>query len=119
MLLDASYALAPAPVPTAAALSAVRTALRVWGVTTVVVPDQPGLPVYERGRSPAFAVGLFTAVLGRRPVYDHSAWAWSDVGAPGPPVPMGAAAFLGCTTGSVADAPSPQAVPTCVLASAG
>ena len=86
VLARASLPLAPPPMPTAANLAAIRQALAGWGVTTVVVPDQPGLPTYNRGRSVPYAVGLFTAALGAaaqccRP----SAWVWSRSPAAGRP----------------------------------
>ena len=41
--------LLPAPDPSASNLEAVREAMRNWGVTTVVVPDDAGLPPYQTG----------------------------------------------------------------------
>ena len=67
VLSAASLPLGPAPVPTATTVAAVRSALRQWKVTTVVVPDQPGLPVYAPGRGGPYAAGFFTAVLRRGP----------------------------------------------------
>ncbi|HEX7459623.1 MAG TPA: hypothetical protein VF279_03270, partial [Acidimicrobiales bacterium] len=93
VLFDASLDLGIAPGPTPAALTAIRRALAVWGVTTIVVPVQADLPLYERGRSSAYAVGLLTAAMGRPPTFGHSAWVWSSVRATGTPVPMTAAAF--------------------------
>jgi len=117
VLFDASFPLGSPPVPDRSNVAAVRHALEKWEVTTIVVPDQAALPLYERGRSSAYAVGLFTAVTGRRPSHDHSAWVWSDVAHLASPVAMTAAAFDTCTTGAPATAMSGQAVPTCVLAS--
>ena len=103
-----------APRPTAANLAAVRRALADWRVTTVVVPDQPDLPLYEQGRARAYAVGLFTAALGEAPTYDHSAWVWSAV-ALGGPVGGGPGGRLhrlhhrGCRGRAVADRRSPRA----------
>jgi hypothetical protein len=90
-------------------------------VTMVVVPDQPALPSYDQGRSPAYAVGLMTAALGRPPRYDHSAWVWSSVNSSASPaIPMDAIRFDACSTGppSAAGATpaSRQAVISCVLA---
>ena len=84
VLARASLPLGPAPLPTSANLRAIRQAVAGWGVTTIVVPDQPGLPSYDRGRSVPYAVGLFTAALGRSPVLQTSAWVWSDAGNAGP-----------------------------------
>ncbi len=118
VLFGASLALAPLPAPTPANLAAVRDALTTWGVTTVVIPDQPGLPVYEQGRSPTYAVGLMTAAIGIAPAYDHAAWVWSSVPRRTVPLLVSSAAFTACTTGSVAADPRPESVPECVLRSA-
>jgi hypothetical protein len=111
VLFAASLPLGAAPVATASNLGAVREALAQWGVTTIVVPDQPGLPLYEQGRSVAYAVGLFTAAVGRPPVYDHSAWVWSGVTRAGPAVSVTAAAFDTCVTTT-----DNGSVPACILA---
>jgi hypothetical protein len=121
VLFGASLALGPAPGPSAANLEAIRQALAVWQVTMVVVPDQAALPSYDQGRSPAYAVGLMTAALGRPPRYDHSAWVWSSVNSSASPaIPMDAIRFDACSTGppSAAGATpaSRQAVISCVLA---
>ncbi len=119
VLFGASLALGRAPGPSPANLAAIRQALAVWGVTTVVIPDEPAAPPYDQGRSTSYAVGLLTAVMGRRPAYEHAAWVWSSVAVKGTPIPMTASAFDDCTTGAVASLPSRQAVPTCVLGYAG
>jgi hypothetical protein len=111
VLFAASLPLGTPPVPTPSNLGAVRGALAQWGVTTIVVPDQPGLPLYEQGRSVAYAVGLFTAAVGRPPVYDHSAWVWSGVTRTGPAVSVTAAAFDACVTTT-----DNGSVPACILA---
>jgi hypothetical protein len=117
VLSAASLPLGPAPVPTPADVAAVRQALSLWRVTTMVVPDQPGLPVYELGRGAPYAVGFLTAVTGTAPVYRDSAWEWDSVTNSPAPVPVPAAAFVQCTTGAVAASTSPMAVPQCILSS--
>jgi hypothetical protein len=119
VLSAASLPLGPAPDPTPANVAAVRDALRQWHVTTVVVPDQPGLPLYEQGRSGAYASGFFTSVLGVAPSYVDSAWVWNDVGSAPAAAPVSPDAFARCTTGTVAGAAGRQAVPSCVLGVAG
>ena len=81
-------------------MAAVRDALRLWKVTTVVVPDQPGLPAYEQGRSGAYASGFFTAVLGTLPTYVDSAWVWNDVGAAPAAAPVPGRAFAALYDGT-------------------
>ncbi len=116
VLLKASLPLGPAPGPDRSDLAAVRAAIGDWGVTTIVVPEQADLPQYERGRSTAYAVGLFTAATGRRPAYRHSAWVWSTVADHDQPVPMTQQAFDSCVTGPVSTRASRQAVASCILA---
>jgi hypothetical protein len=118
VLLDASLPLGPPPVPSRSNLTAIREALAQWEVTTIVVPDQAELPVDERGRSNAYAVGLFTAAMGRRPAFHDSAWVWSGVSDQGPSVPLTDAAFDACITGAAATPSTRQAVPSCVLGGA-
>ncbi len=50
VLRDASVPLLAQPVPTASTLAEVRKAMHDWGVTTVVVPDDTGLPEYQTAR---------------------------------------------------------------------
>ncbi len=112
VLLAASFAVGAAPGPSRSNLAAVRSALTDWGVTVIVVPDQSRLPLYEQGRSTAYALALFTAVLGRPPTYDHAAWVWRAVPVNGRPVTISAAAFEACTSLT-----APAAAP-CVMTSA-
>ena len=117
VLSAASLPLGPAPVPTPSAVAAVRSALRQWRVTTVVVPDQPGLPVYEQGRGGAYGSAFFTAVLGVLPVHVDRAWVWDGVATPSPAAPVSPAAFGRCLAVSPGPA-DPLAVPACVLGAA-
>ena len=50
-------------------IRAVRKTLAQWGVTMVVIPDQPNLPIYERIDSVTAAAALITAATGRQPVH--------------------------------------------------
>jgi hypothetical protein len=106
-------ALGPAPIPTPAAVAAVRRALVDWGVTLIVLPDQDTLAPYDRGRSTAYGVGLFTAVVGRPPARRHDAWVWTAPTA-GRPAPVSAAAFERCV-GAEGAGVNPSTVPGCVL----
>ena len=114
VLSAASLPLGPAPVPDPAAVAAVRSALRQWRVTTVVVPDQAGLPVYERGRGGPYAAAFFTAVLGELPVHVDRAWVWDGVATAPRPAPVTRTDFARC----LAPPPAPVdrlAVPECIL----
>jgi hypothetical protein len=114
VLSRASVPLSPPPMPTRANLDAIRHALAGWGVTTVVVPDQPGLPTYDRGRSVPYAVGLFTAALGEAPTLQSDAWVWGDVRGAGPDVTVSSSTFTTCVNGTGSAATGP-AVAACVL----
>jgi hypothetical protein len=118
VLFAASLPLGPAPLPTPTNLTAVRHALALWRVTTLVVPDQTDLPAYEQGRSPDYAAGLLTAALGTLPTFGDQAWEW-HTSAAGPPAPLSPSDFTRCTTGPPAAAPDPLAVPRCILDAAG
>ena len=81
VLVQASLPLGPPPAPSRSNLTAIREALDVWGVTTIVVPDEPELPLYDagtqhrlrrrpphRGHGPATRLRPFgLGVVGRRP----------------------------------------------------
>jgi Family of unknown function (DUF6541) len=77
-------------------LNAVRTALRAWQVTTVVVPQGAGLPSFQIGRGTPYGVAFFTAVLGSSPVLQDAAWVWTDVRQAPPPVPVAPGTLSSC-----------------------
>ncbi len=89
---------------------AVRAALGAWGVTVVVLVDQPGLPAYDRPFAPDAAAGLLTASLGEVPRYQEQAWVWTVGPVQPSPATPSAARFARCTsTGGIAS------VSACVL----
>jgi hypothetical protein len=71
--------LVPPPAGTPAQLAAVRHALSVWQVTTVVMAPDRALPTREIGRDPVYAAAFMTAALGRLPTLEAGAWVWNDV----------------------------------------
>jgi hypothetical protein len=71
---------------TAHDVTVVRNALDGWGVTTVVIPDPPGLPRYEQLPRVRTTVVLMTAAIGRAPARRAGAWVWTGVDRAGPPV---------------------------------
>jgi hypothetical protein len=119
VLDQASIPLGPPPAPSRFNLTAIREALDLWGVTTIVIPDEPDLPLYAQGRSAAYAVGLLTAAMGRPPAYDHSAWVWSAVAVKGPAYSVTQTGFNACVTGTASRVSSRLAVPSCIAGSAG
>jgi len=103
------------PPPTAANIRAVRSAIAGWGVTDVVVPDPASLPRYERGTSPAAAVGLLAVAIGRRPRFHDDAWVWDHVHVLGPLRSISSDAFAACTAPTRPFGPSVLSVPDCVI----
>jgi dolichyl-phosphate beta-glucosyltransferase len=64
---------------TPAELAAVRHALEVWQVTTVVIATNPGAGPLQQGRDPTYAAAFMTSALGRLPTVQAGAWVWDDV----------------------------------------
>jgi hypothetical protein len=68
------------PVPISSTdIVAVRAALVAWGVTTVVIPNEPDLPAYDQIASTTQAAALITAATGETPVLQAGAWTWQHV----------------------------------------
>ncbi|HEX4244992.1 MAG TPA: hypothetical protein VHY77_05450, partial [Acidimicrobiales bacterium] len=116
---DASLSFGPLPPATPANLAAVRQALDGWGVTMVVVPNDPDLPAYEHGSNLSYALGLFSAALGEAPRYQDHAWVWSNVPAAPPPAAVDPTAFDACVNPTHFRTDSGLTVPDCVLAPQG
>jgi hypothetical protein len=74
------FGVSPAvPVGTPAQMAAVRHALTVWQVNTVVIPGDPGDPSQHGGRDPTYAAAFMTATLGRPPKIEAGAWVWNHL----------------------------------------
>ena len=69
----------PPPAGSPAQLAAVRHALSVWEVNTVVVAPDPAIPPQQLGRDPVYAAAFMTAALGRLPTLEAGAWVWNHV----------------------------------------
>jgi hypothetical protein len=107
----------PEPI-TSREITAVRNALDGWGVTTVVVPDEPGLPVYERVHLVRSIAVLMTAATGQRPIRQAGAWVWTGVQHAGPAVLPPATTLNQCSAGPVGGTPaSIERSTDCVLSS--
>ncbi len=99
-------------------VAATRRALTAWGVTGVVLPDEPGLAAYDRVTSVPYTAAFVTAVLGRAPARQAGSWVWTGVGA-GMPVGPGPtpAALARCVAIGGTGVPAAVArVAACVLA---
>jgi hypothetical protein len=70
---------APLPAATPVQDAAVRHALALWQVTTVVIATNPAAPSSQQGRDPRYAVAFMTAALGRLPTIESGAWVWNHV----------------------------------------
>jgi hypothetical protein len=114
-LADATLNLNPSTAFTPATIAAVRQALVSWGVTLVVIPDQPELPSYERGFHTAYAVGLITAALGAGPRYEARAWTWAVRPITSPSAQIDPVAFRSCIGTDNYRFGPPQTVPDCIL----
>ncbi|HEX4219257.1 MAG TPA: hypothetical protein VHZ02_12845 [Acidimicrobiales bacterium] len=115
----ASLSFGPLPPATGQNVAAVRAALVGWGVTKVVVPNDPHLPAYEQGSNLSYALGLFSAALGQRPEYQAGAWVWSNVPAAPPPATVDQKAFDSCVSPVNLRTGSLLTIPDCVLGSEG
>jgi hypothetical protein len=73
----------PQPTGTPAELAAVRQALAVWRVNTVVIAPRAGSSFLLEGHDPTYAAAFMTAVLGRAPHISAGAWVWSGNGLTG------------------------------------
>jgi hypothetical protein len=69
----------PLPTGTATENAAVRHALKVWRVTTVVVATNPAAPQLQQGHDPTYAAAFMTGALGRLPTVQAGAWVWNNV----------------------------------------
>ena len=110
VLDEGSLGLGPLPAISTRNVTSVRSALDAWGVTTIVVPLDRDLPVYERGRSRAWAVAFLTAVEGTAPRLEHTAMVW-QVSPTTTSSRLPTAATLACEASPLAQ------VPSCVLRS--
>jgi hypothetical protein len=113
----------PAPTGTSSELAAVRHALAVWQVNTVVIAADPSAPTVEKGRDPTYAAAFMTAALGRLPSIEAEAWVWNDVqlGLSGPLAVRGDTLLscVGRSTGGFARVVVSLEVPDCVVRAAG
>jgi hypothetical protein len=116
--------LTPEPTGTAVQLAAVRHALSVWGVNTVVVATDPALPTTQLGRDTLYAAAFMTAALGGLPTLQAGAWVWDDVHLTlHQPLQLGPLTLYDCVR-SVEGATERQVdptlvVPACVMGQAG
>jgi hypothetical protein len=100
VITEVTFAYGSRPKITSSGIAAVNRALSEWGVTTVVLPDQPELPTYDQVASVTDMAALITAATGTRPVHLADAWVWRRVDHDVPSVFPDAAQYERCTGGS-------------------
>ena len=96
-------------------VAAVRTALDLWGVTVVAVPDPAGLPRYDRVDNLDRVVAVITAATGEAPVEQQGTWVWSGVSHAPPPITLSAAALFRCGGSGLVVGRPPASVAACIL----
>jgi len=99
-------------------VAATRRALAAWGVDGVVLPDEPGLPAYDRVTSVPYTVAFVTAVVGRAPVRQAGSWVWGGIaaGTPSGPGPTPAALEACVAAGATGTTAAVGQVASCTLA---
>ena len=107
----------PAPTPiSSASIEEVRQALTAWGVTKVVVPNDPQLPRYDQIASTTEANALIAAATGRAPSYERGSWVWNRVSRPVGALTPTTSQFTRCMVGlSPKGIRATQAAVSCVL----
>jgi len=94
----------------------IQRAVRGWGVTTIVIPDQADLPSYMQVPSVTLAVALMTAATGRRPSFQSDAWVWYGADRMLPAKIASPPSIKSCTNGlRTRGAPAVSSATTCVL----
>jgi hypothetical protein len=94
----------------------IQHALRAWGVSTIVVPDQSNLPSYMQVPSVTLAAALMTAATGRKPVLQSDAWVWTGADRTPPAQIASPSRIKSCAQGlPKGGAPAVSRATTCVL----
>jgi hypothetical protein len=79
VITEVTFAYTSLPTVTATDMAAVRRSLSEWGVTKVVLPDQPELPAYDQVASVTAMAALIAGATGARPILQADAWVWDNV----------------------------------------
>jgi hypothetical protein len=93
-----TFAYGASPNVTTSDIVAVHRALSDWGVTMVVLPDQPELPQYDQVASVTAMAALISAATGARPTLVAGAWVWRGVNSDNPLAYADAAQYAQCTS---------------------
>jgi hypothetical protein len=113
-----TFAYGSSPTVTSSDIIAVHRALSDWGVTTVVLPDQPELPSYDQVASVTAMAALLSAATGAKPAHVADAWVWRQVNHDNPQAYLDAAQYQRCTSGlTTSGAVAVHRTTACVLSS--
>ena len=99
IITKVTFAYGSSPNVTSSDIVAVHRALSEWGVTMVVLPDQPELPSYDQVASVTAMAALISAATGARPTHVADAWVWRRVNHDNPQAYPDAAQYARCTSG--------------------
>jgi hypothetical protein len=94
-----TFAYGSSPTVNSSDIVAVHRALAEWGVTMVVLPDQPELPSYDQVASVTAMAALLSAATGAKPAHVADAWVWRQVNHDNPQAYPDAAQYQRCTSG--------------------
>ena len=99
VITKVTFAYGSSPNVTSSDIVAVHRALSEWGVTMVVLPDQPELPSYDQVASVTAMAALISAATGARPTHVADAWVWRRVNRDNPVAYPDGPQYAQCTTG--------------------
>lgn len=99
IITKVTFAYGSSPNVTSSDIVAVHRALSEWGVTMVVLPDQPELPSYDQVASVTAMAALISAATGAMPTHVADAWVWQRVNHDNPQLHPNAAQYARCTSG--------------------
>jgi len=99
VITKVTFAYGSSPNVTSSDIVAVHRALSEWGVTMVVLPDQPELPSYDQVASVTAMAALISAATGARPKHMADAWVWRQVNHDNPQAYPDAARYARCMSG--------------------
>ena len=99
IITKVTFAYGSSPHVTSSDIVAVHRALSEWGVTMVVLPDQPEMPSYDRVASVTAMAALISAATGARPTHVAQAWVWRAINHDNPQAYPDAAQYARCTSG--------------------
>ncbi len=119
IITKVTFAYGSSPDVTSSDIAAVHRALSDWGVTRVVLPDQPELPSYDQVASVTAMAELISAATGTNPTHVADAWVWRQVNDDDPRVFPNATQYARCLSGLGTHGPvAVHRATTCVLGSA-